>query len=185
MKNIQKILGNIEDYNRQNPCWIVSPELGDFLRKKVLEINAKNVLEIGSSIGYSAMHFALGLKETAGKLYTIESHKERFEIAKKNFEESGLDEYIVQIKGHAPEVIPEIDEPWDLVFFDATKCEHVLYFNAIKDKIKKGGFLIVDNVISHAQAMKDFLEKIEKDKSFEYEILKMDKGVLLAVSVER
>ena len=122
----------------------------------------------------------MAAEKTGGKLYTIESHKKRFEMAKKNFEDSGLVNFIVQIKGHAPEVIPEIDDLWDLVFFDATKCEHVLYFNTVKDKIKKSGLLIVDNVISHKEAMKEFLQEIEKNQTFKYEILNMDKGLLIA-----
>lgn len=180
MENIQKILDQIEDYSSQNPCWIVSPEVGKLLYEKALEINAKNILEIGTSIGYSGLHFAMAAERTNGKLYTIESHKQRFEMAKKNFEDSGLSNLITQIKGHAPEVIPEIDELWDLVFFDATKCEHILYFNAVKDQIKQNGLLIVDNVESHKEAMKDFLETIKNDQSFKYKILDIDKGLLIA-----
>ncbi len=177
---LRNLLDNIIKYNLQNPSWIVDSKVAGFLYKKSLEIKAKNILEIGTSIGYSGLHLALAAKENKGKLYTIESHKKRFEIAKNNFEESGLRNYILQIKGHAPEAIPEISEPWDLIFFDATKCEHVLYFNALKNKIKKGGLLIVDNAISHRDAMADFLEVFENDKSFQIEKYSdFDKGVLI------
>ncbi|KKP39633.1 MAG: hypothetical protein UR28_C0005G0006 [Candidatus Peregrinibacteria bacterium GW2011_GWF2_33_10] len=185
MTKLSQVFAEIIEYNQKELCWIVSPELGKFLYKKALAIKAKKILEIGTSIGYSGLWFAWALKKNHGILYTIESNKYRFASAEKFFQKSRLAKYIVQIKGHAPEDIPRIKGKWDLVFFDATKCEHILYFQAIKDKLRKHGLLIVDNVESHKEAMKNFLETIVNDENFEVNIFRdFDKGILVARKIK-
>jgi len=182
LSNFTKILEQIRIYNEKNPSWIVAEEMGEFLYQKAKKIEAKNILEIGTSIGYSGLWLAKAAQENKGVLYTIESHGKRFEMAKENFKKAGFSNCIVQIKGHAPEVIPEIYGKWDLVFFDATKCEHNQYFESILPNLKKGSILIVDNVISHKNAMRDFLEKIENVKEFLVEKHeKLGQGALLIV----
>jgi len=87
--------------------WNVPRSTGVFLNSLVRALDAKRVLEIGTSNGYSGVFFAEALLHTGGKLYTIESHAKRFLMARENFERAGVTDVIVQIKGHAPEIIVE------------------------------------------------------------------------------
>ena len=149
-----------------NPYWNIDPTTGKFLQNKVTEIQATRVLEIGTSIGLSALYFVETLIPLDGHLYTIESHAKRFEEAQKNFAAAKVTSFITQVKGHAPEILNEIEGTFDLLFFDATKMEHILYYQTLKDRLNTGGYLIADNVLSHAKAMTSFVEAIQQDTDF-------------------
>lgn len=179
------ILKRIEAENEMHDYWIVGPVLGRFLysltRKELPEV----VLEIGTSVGYSAIWFARALEKNGkGKIWTIESNEERFEKAKANFEASGLGHRIIPVKGHAPDVImegPSLPSHVDLAFFDATKKETRLFFDAVFPRMESGGLIVVDNVISHRfEMMKSFLEFVHQHPQLDAVELGMGNGLLLA-----
>ena len=91
----------------------------------------------------------------------MESNRERFFLAEKTFEKSGL-KNITQILGHAPEAIPHSSKKFDLIFLDATKYEHPLYLKALLPRLKKGGMIITDNATSHKSELKEFFAKTKK-----------------------
>jgi predicted O-methyltransferase YrrM len=155
-----------------NKFWNVSREAGEFLYTFTRAINAKNVLEIGTSNGYSGIFLAQACK----KLYTVESHAKRFALATQTFKKAKLTHKIKQVKGHAPEILPSIRAKFDLAFFDATKYEHESYLKAVLPKINKGGYIIVDNVESHAPAFKSFIAKTKKFSPF---YVPIDAGLLI------
>lgn len=170
--------------------WNIHEEVGKFLNLLIISQKYKTVLEIGTSNGYSGIWLAEGLSQVAKickssqkpQLYTIESNlKKRFGLATENFKKSGLSKYITQVLGHAPEVIPKTPKKFDLAFFDATKYEHILYWNALKNRINKGGTIIADNVTSHKDALKDFTKEVQKDTAFTTVILPLGTGLLIAV----
>lgn len=170
--------------------WNIHEETGKFLNLLITSQKYKTVLEIGTSNGYSGIWCAEALSQVAKiskssqkpHLYTIESNlKKRFPLAAENFKRSGLSKYITQILGHAPEVIPKTPKKFDLAFFDATKYEHILYWNALKNRINKGGAIIADNVTSHKDALKDFTKEVQKDKNFTTIILPVGTGLLVSV----
>ncbi len=109
-------------------------------------IRPKTILEFGTFTGYSAICLAKGLQEN-GKLYTIEIDDELETRAKMYFEKAGFQDKIVQLIGPALEIIPTLNETFDLVFIDAHKPEYPDYYNAIFDKVKAGGFIIADNTL--------------------------------------
>ncbi len=162
--------------------WNIHEETGEFLNLLIVSQKHKTVLEIGTSNGYSGIWLAEALSHTKGHLHTIESNlKKRFPLATENFKKSGLSKYITQILGHAPEAIPASPHKFDLAFFDATKYEHILYWNTLKNRINKGGAIIADNIISHKKDLKDFTKEIQKDKSFTTIILPLGTGLLIAI----
>lgn len=147
--------------------WNIDPKLGRLLFEIIFDRSYKTVLEIGTSNGYSALWMASALAKNNGRLYTIESHfRERFHLATENFYKAGLQKNIIQILGHAPEVIPKIPRKFDLIFLDATKAEYPLYFNAVKNRLKKGGLLISDNIQSHAKELLPFRKLLARDHRF-------------------
>jgi predicted O-methyltransferase YrrM len=109
-------------------------------------IQPERILEIGTFTGYSAICLAKGLAEE-GKLITIELDDELESLAQKYIKKAGLQKNIIQLIGPALEIIPALNETFDLVFIDADKREYVDYYNLVFDKVKKGGYIIADNTL--------------------------------------
>lgn len=109
-------------------------------------IAPKNILEIGTYTGYSALCLAEGLAQN-GKLFTIDKNEELEELQTKYFEKSEFRNQIKQYVGNAIEIIPTINEKFDLVFIDADKSNYPNYFNLIIDKMNTGGIILSDNVL--------------------------------------
>ncbi len=143
-----------------------------------------NVLEIGTSNGYSGIWLAnaLASMKEKGKLYTIESHDQRFELAKGNFKRSGLDDYIVQVKGHAPEIFLQKDGSFwpvfEMVFMDATKMEYISYFDEVLFLMSRGGLIVADNCLSHFKELEGFFDHLDS-RNCRYHLLPIDNGLLL------
>lgn len=109
-------------------------------------IQPARILELGTFTGYSAICLSKGLKNN-GKLITIEIDDELEHVAKKYFEKAGIQNQIDQRIGSALEIIPTLEESFDLVFIDAEKSEYSAYFHLVIEKVKKGGFIIADNTL--------------------------------------
>lgn len=181
-KQLQDLFAELETTQKQ--FWNISKEVGLFLQDLIIQNNLKTVLEIGTSNGYSGLHLASALQKTNGHLYTIESNfKKRYPLAQANFQKSGLTN-ISLILGHAPEAIPEQPTNFDLAFFDATKCEHLLYYNALKDRISPSGFIITDNYLSHHQELQSFAEAIKNDPQWTTEESSLGTGLLIAQKLQ-
>ncbi len=161
--------------------WNITPEVGRFLNLLIKDRQYKNLLEIGTSNGYSGIWLAEAAQENGGHLYTIESHKkERFYLATDNFQKSGLSKNITQVLGHAPEAIPKTPRYFDFAFFDATKNEHLLYFEALEKRIKKGGVIITDNIDSHRQELTPYLDYVKSLKGWFSIEISLGTGLLLS-----
>ncbi len=109
-------------------------------------VNPKNILEIGTFTGYSALCLAEGLQKD-GKLYTIDKNEELDDFAQSYFEKSAYHSQIVKLTGDAVELIPTLDQTFDLVFLDADKQNYCRYFELIINKMNRGGVIISDNVL--------------------------------------
>jgi caffeoyl-CoA O-methyltransferase len=106
----------------------------------------ERILEIGTYTGYSALCLAEGLAEN-GKIITIEANEELEDFTRKYFDESSFSKKIDFRIGDAAEIIPMLDETFDLVFIDADKVSYQKYYDLVFDKVKTGGFIISDNVL--------------------------------------
>jgi predicted O-methyltransferase YrrM len=154
-------------------------------------IQPKRILEVGTFTGYSAICLAKGLAED-GKLITIEMDDELESFSKKYFEKAGLADKIEQCIGPALEIIPEIDETFDLVFLDADKKEYSEYFSLIFDKLRSGGIIIADNTLWSGKVLETpaeddhqtkgiiaFNEMIKNEKRVEKVILPLRDGMTI------
>ena len=106
----------------------------------------KIILEIGTYTGYSALCLAEGL-DSKGTLYSIDKNEELFDFAQKYFHQTKYKTQIKQLLGNALDIIPSIDEKFDLVFIDADKFNYSNYFERIINKMNSGGIILSDNVL--------------------------------------
>ncbi len=124
-------------------------------------INPKNILEIGTYTGYSALCLAEGI-HLNGQLHTIDTNEELYDLQRKYFDKSDYGSQIIQHIGNALKVIPSIDETFDLVFIDADKQNYPNYLEIILPKLKSGSVILSDNVLWTGKVI-EALEKGDKD----------------------
>jgi predicted O-methyltransferase YrrM len=186
----------LEDLYRQTHIRFINPNMvSGHLQGKLLEliskmIRPKNILEIGTFTGYSAICLAKGLKK-GGRLVTLETNDELKAFSDSYFKRAGVDSKITQIIGNALEIIPKLDEKFDLVFLDGDKREYIDYYRLIIDKVTPGGFILADNVLwggqvldkdttdNQARGIIDFNEMIMNEKNIEEVIIPVRDGLML------
>lgn len=152
MKHSQQEPKLLKELNRETWQKVLNPRmLSGAFQGRILSMISKLIqpnfiLEIGTYTGYSALCLAEGLTKN-GMLYTIDKNEELEELQYKYFQKSDYKNQIKQHIGNAVNIIPNIDEKFDLVFIDADKSNYVNYFNLIIDKMNKGGVILSDNVL--------------------------------------
>jgi predicted O-methyltransferase YrrM len=139
----------------------VSEEDGRFLRVLVAGTNAKRVLEIGGASGYSGIWLGLGLRQTGGRLTTIEFDPERAREAAENVKRAGLADLVQVIHGDAFTEVPRLTGTFDLVFLDAWKPDYKKFFEMVFPRVTPGGLFLAHNVINKKSEMGDFLAAIQ------------------------
>lgn len=146
---------------------------GDFLHLLVHVTGAKNVLEVGTYRGYSAVRMGLGLEQTGGRLTTIDIDPERAKEARGNFEKAGLADRITALVGDAHQVAKTLSGPLDLVFLDAEKGNEIDYFHTIYPQLRPGGFLLLHNAITSKKAMQPYFDMLAKHPEILHVILSL------------
>ena len=153
--------------NRETHLKIMQPRmLSGHFQGRVLSmlshmIRPERILEIGTYTGYSALCLAEGLTET-GKLITIDVNAQLESFVRGQFEKSELHSKIDFRVANAMELIPQLDEQFDMVFIDADKQNYINYYHLVFDKVKKGGYILADNVLWSGKVTGDY-EKLDKD----------------------
>ena len=187
----------LAELNRETFLKVIQPRMlsghlqGKFLEMISCMINPKAILEIGTYTGYSAICLAKGLS-VDGILHTIEINPEFNIFSEKYFERSGLKYKIQQHTGSALDIIPQMDEVFDLVFIDADKENYLNYYKLVFDKVKTGGFILADNALWDGKVIKnpnqqdketkgidEFNKHIQKDKRVENMLLPLRDGIMM------
>lgn len=184
------------EINRQTHLRTALPVmLSGHLQGRVLSmlshmIKPKNILEIGTFTGYSALCLAEGL-QPGGQLISIDQNEETMEIAQ-HFIEQQSDFHIELMIGNAKEIVPTLQKTFDLVFIDADKQGYEEYADLVFDKLNQGGYILADNVLYHgdvldlktagknARAMHSYNQKMTSDKRFENVLLPIRDGILVS-----
>lgn len=187
----------LRELNRETYLKVLRPRmLSGHLQGRILSmfstmLQPSTILEIGTYTGYSAICLAEGLKEN-GQLITIDVNEELEDFARKYFDKSGYGDRIQAIIGDALEVIPTLDYQWDLVFIDADKVNYAHYYNLVMDKVRKGGYIIADNVLwsgkvveeidgndKDTPALIEFNKKVHEDNRVENLLLPVRDGLMI------
>ena len=165
-EQLRRLLSQMDAKGAQ--FWSVPRKDGELLQFLVKATRARNVLEVGTSHGYSAIWMGLGLEETGGRLTTIEIDPVRHDLARRHVSEAGLSQRITLIKGDAHGVVTTLDGPFDFVFLDADKEGQVDYFKKVyPGKLARGGILAVHNAIRQASSMGDYLNMMRQHPDFD------------------
>lgn len=185
----------LKKINRETHAHVLMPRMlsgqlqGRFLSIISHMLKPERVLEIGTYTGYSALCFAEGLSEK-GKIVTIDINEELESRVRKTFGESPYHNKIDYRIGNALEIIPTLNEIFDLIFIDADKVNYSKYYDLVFDKLKVNGILLADNVLWSGQvispdpdkdtrAILDFNKKIQIDPRIENVLLTIRDGVML------
>jgi predicted O-methyltransferase YrrM len=139
----------------------ISEEDGRFLRVLVATANAKHALEIGGAHGYSAIWTGLALRETGGRLTTIEFDAGRAATAAANIKRAGLADIVTVVSGDAFKEIPKLPGTFDFVFLDAWKPDYQRFFDLVFPRLATRGLFLAHNVVNKQGEMRDFLQTIE------------------------
>ena len=173
-----------------HPRMLSGPVLGGFLRMFSQMLSPDRILEIGTYTGYSAINLARGLKPD-GKLITIEINEELRATTLSFFTKAGVDHQIELINGNALEVIPTLNDSFDLVFLDALKDDYPRYYELVLDKLVPGGYIIADNVLWGGKVLEDpipdettriihrFNQMVRADERVENLLLPVRDGLML------
>ncbi|MBR2430164.1 class I SAM-dependent methyltransferase [bacterium] len=166
----------------QKEFWNIPRKTGILINTFIKMMNVQNALEIGTSNGYSGIWIAKALKQTGGKLKTIEYYDKRQSVAIENFKKCGINDIIMPVQGSACEILEALapDEKFDFVFIDANKREYVKYFELVKPHLTQKALIVADNITSHAEKVQTFIDAIDVDEDFQYEIVEVPGGILIA-----
>ena len=184
----------LQELNRETHSKILNPRmLSGFFQGRLLSIiskliKPKKVLEIGTYTGYSAICIAEGMNKN-GIIHTIDKNEELNTIQKKYFKKSGLENNIIQYNGCALDIIPKIEEKFDLIFIDADKENYINYFNLVIDKLNNNGVILADNVLWSGKVinfedhdlttnvLREFNRMVNNDKRVETILLPIRDGI--------
>lgn len=150
----------MEDFAHKNNVPIVTKEVAEYLKFIVKTYKVKNILEVGTAIGYSGILMAKEIVEQGGKLYTIEIDEERYNQAQENIKKSGLNN-IVSIEGDAVEEIKKINENFDFVFIDASKGHYMDFFEDSIKLLNKNGIIFIDNIMFRGYLYKEYPKRFK------------------------
>jgi caffeoyl-CoA O-methyltransferase len=157
----------LQKLNRETHSKVSMPRmLSGHLQGRILSmlshmIKPKQVLEIGTYTGYSAICFAEGMQQ-GGILHTIDINDELEEMVKRYIKMAGMENKVKLYIGDALKIIPTINETFDLVFIDADKINYSKYYDLVFDKVRPGGVILADNVLWSGKVLDD-KSKMDKD----------------------
>ena len=173
---------------------IIMDDTLDVIAKYLKEIEPKRILEIGTAVGYSAICFSEFL-EHKGRIYTIERDKERVNEAKENIKKAGVEEKIHIYEGDAVEILPTLNEKYDVVFIDAAKGKYPFFLKEALRMIEPNGIIFADNILYKGYVMSDYnkhkqrtavrnlreyIKEVSENPNLETEILEVGDGLAIS-----
>jgi len=196
-EKIQNVLSRLEkdiDYENSHRDEVpsekrlncISKNIGTFYNIMLKSINAKKILEIGMSVGYSGLWFADAIMSNTkdGQIITIDKEKFKIDSATRNFEEAGVSSLIKIRNGEARKILNEIKEEFgenyfDFIFIDADKESYIEYFDLCLPLVRKGGIIAADNILfpeRFNEMMADYLSHVRNNPNVQSVTVPIDNG---------
>ena len=173
---------------------IIMDDTLEVVAKILTEIKPNKILEIGTAVGYSAICFSEYVQEN-GKIDTIERDTERVKEARENIKRAEVEDKINLYEGDAVEIVPTLNDEYDVVFIDAAKGKYPFFLNQALRMIRQGGVIIADNVLYKGYVMSDYnkhkqwtavrnlreyIAEITNNDKLETEILEVGDGLAIS-----
>ena len=191
------VITSIRKEAEENRVPIIRQEAGEFIKLLILMNKPKNILEIGTAVGFSAIFMSRFLDDDA-HITTIENYPPRIAEAKKNFVRAGVESRITLMEGDAQEILPGLDEQYDFVFMDAAKGQYGCFFSEAVRLLKPNGILLCDNVLQDGDVlesrfavtrrnrtihsrMREYLHDLTHDPLLDTAILNVGDGMSLSM----
>ncbi|MEM6348260.1 MAG: class I SAM-dependent methyltransferase [Bacteroidota bacterium] len=186
-----QIWGRGIDWKNENAAFYddkyvpIHPEQGSFLYLQARALGAKKILEFGTSYGISTLYLAKAAKDNQGSVITTEYLPQKVQIARQNFEEAGLAEYIELREGDARESLLNLDHDLDFVLLDGWPDLVFSIFRIIEPRLKKGAVIVVDDVEGFKPSMQDYLDYV-RDPANGYlsSTIKLKKGLEYTIKLK-
>jgi predicted O-methyltransferase YrrM len=159
----------------------VAPTTGKFLFALVAPQTDCEVLELGGSRGYSTIWLAAGVRYLGGRVLSVEHDPRKIEAWQRNVADAGLADWADLIEGDAREVVPGIDDVFDVVFLDAEKEDYEELFQLARHKLEPGAVVVADNVLSHSDTLAAYSAARQTDPTLESVTVPLDRGLELSV----
>jgi len=184
----EEVLESIEKVAPRRGLPIIGPKRGALLDEILEKHKPSTILEVGTLVGYSAIRMGRHLKN-GQKVVCVELNGDLADVARSNVAKAGLSDRIEVAVGDAKEILRSLPDPLDLVFLDAVKEDYIVYLKSVERLLHRGSVVVADNVKSHAQEMKPYLEYVRNSGFYRSEYREAqsnygtDKGDAVEVSV--
>lgn len=191
-----EMLDSLERFSIETNVPIIRKEMQSLIKFLLATKQPRNVLEVGTAIGFSAVLMAENLPKTS-HITTIEKYEKRIPVAKENFKKFGVEDRITFLEGDATEILKTLEGPYDLIFMDAAKGQYINFFPDIRRLLSSGGILLSDNVMQDGdileskfaverrnrtiyKRMRDYLYELTHDEELTTVILPIGDGVTIS-----
>ena len=194
-------LTELERYAKETNVPVIRPQMQSFLKVLLAMQQPKQILEVGTAIGFSALLMAeYGPADC--HITTIEKYEKRIPLARENFKKAGREDRITLLEGDATEILKELEGSYDLIFMDAAKGQYIHFLPDILKLMPEGGVLLSDNVLQdgdvcesrfavtrrnrtiHAR-MRDYLYELKHHEELRTDILPVGDGMTISVRISR
>ena len=193
-------LNELERFEIETNVPIIRPQMQSFLKLLLAIKQPKQILEVGTAIGFSALLMSEYGPENC-RITTIEKYEKRIPLAKENFKRAGKEDQIVLLEGDAVEILKKLDGPYDFIFMDAAKGQYIHFLPDILDLMPIGGLLISDNVLQDGDVlesryavtrrdrtihsrMREYLYELKHNEQLQTDILPIGDGVTVSVKLK-
>ena len=193
-------LNELERFAIETNVPLIRPQMQSFLNLLLAIKQPKQILEVGTAIGFSALLMSEYGPENC-RITTIEKYEKRIPLAKENFKRAGKEDQIVLLEGDAVEILKKLDGPYDFIFMDAAKGQYIHFLPDILDLMPIGGLLISDNVLQDGDVlesryavtrrdrtihsrMREYLYELKHNEQLQTDILPIGDGVTVSVKLK-
>ena len=159
----------------------VAPTTGRFLFSLVAPQTDCEVLEIGGGRGYSSIWLGAGVRYLGGRVLSLERDPQAAARWRENVREAGLEEWVELLEADALELLPAIDDVFDVAFLDGEKAQYEAYFGHARERLEPGGLVVADNVLSHPDELGGYVEARQTDPDLLSVTVPLDRGLELSV----
>ncbi len=159
----------------------MDPDAAKLLSILAVSNKARNIVEVGSGVGYSTLWLAYAASLTGGKVLACELDPAKADLLQANIEQAGMSAWVEILVGDARDLLRQRDEPVDFLFLDAKKDLYETYFDVVYKRMGMGAMIVADNVVSHADELLDFITYMQNHPSLESVSVPLGRGLEVTV----